>query len=101
VLSFSEALYEELSGSGVTVTCVCPGATHTAFAERAKMQNTNLFKAGAMSAAEVAIIGYKGTMRGKPLVITGMRNWLLAQSVRFGPRAIVRKVVRGFQESRA
>ena len=41
VLSFSEALAEELQGKNVTVTCLCPGPTHTGFAERAGTQNTN------------------------------------------------------------
>ena len=48
---------------------------------------------------KVAEMGYRGFMQGKPLVITGLRNQLMAFSVRFGPRSLVRKVVRGIQES--
>jgi uncharacterized protein len=98
VLSFSEALYEECKGSGVTVTCLCPGATATEFAERANMKDSKLFKLRVMDVKPVAEKGYRGMMSGKPLVITGTRNWLMAQSVRIGPRSIVRKVVRGIQE---
>jgi len=98
VLSFSEATYEELRGSGITVTALCPGATTTGFAARAGMLNSKLFKLRVMDAKAVAEIGYRGFMAGKPLVITGLRNRFMAFSVRFGPRALVRKVVRGIQE---
>ena len=98
VLSFSEALYEETKGTGVTVTCLCPGATATEFADRANMKDSKLFKMRVMDVAPVAAQGYRALMQGKPLIITGTRNWLMAQSVRIGPRAVVRKVVRGIQE---
>jgi short-subunit dehydrogenase len=51
-----------------------------------------------MDSKTVAEIGYRGLMNGKPLVITGLRNRLMAFSVRLGPRSLVRKVVRGIQE---
>jgi uncharacterized protein len=98
VLSFSEAVYEETKGSGVTVTCLCPGATATKFADRAGMRSSKLFKMRVMDAGPVAEQGYRAMLHGKPLVITGTRNWLMAQSVRIGPRSMVRKVVRGIQE---
>ena len=98
VLSFSEATYEELRGSGVTVTALCPGATETGFAQRAGMLNSKLFNMRVMDSKTVAEIGYRGFLQGKPLVITGLRNRLMAFSVRFGPRSLVRKVVRGIQE---
>ena len=98
VLSFSEALYEELQGTGVTVTCLCPGATTTGFAERAQMTDVIFFKKGAMDAKTVAQKGYRALMAGKPIAITGAKNWLSAQSVRLGPRALVRKIVRKAQE---
>src|SRR5207249_2407257 len=92
VLSFSEALYEELQGTGVTVTALCPGATETDFAKRAKMTNSKLFLKGTMDAKAVAEQGYRGLMAGKAVVITGTRNKLMTFSERFAPRSMVRKI---------
>ena len=94
VLHFSEALYEESRRQGVTVTCLCPGPTRTEFAEAAAMQDAPLFRLRPMSAAAVAKAGYRAMQRGKPLVIPGVANRLLASSVRFMPRWLVRKVVK-------
>ena len=95
VISFSEALANELSGSGVTVTCLCPGATDTGFQGRAGLANTMLFKKlRPMDAKTVARDGYRGLMAGKTLVISGFRNWLLAESVRFSPRKLVTAISR-------
>jgi short-subunit dehydrogenase len=95
VISFSEALANELKGSGVTVTCLCPGVTDTGFQERAGTQKTLLFKAlRPMDAKAVARDGYRGLMAGKTLVISGFRNWLLAESLRISPRKLVTAVSR-------
>jgi short-subunit dehydrogenase len=98
VISFSEALANELQGTGVTVTCLCPGATETGFASRAGTENTVLNrKFHPMDAKTVARDGYRGLMKGKTLVISGMRNWLLTESLRLAPRkltiAVSRKVL--------
>jgi short-subunit dehydrogenase len=98
VISFSEAIANELKGSGVTVTCLCPGATETEFARRADMGESRLFKLGAMKSADVARAGYEGMLRGKTLVIPGLKNRVLAQSVRFTPRKIVTAIARRLQE---
>jgi uncharacterized protein len=99
VLSFSEAIANELRGSGVTVTCFCPGATHTGFAKRAGTENSRLFKqVGAMSAEKVARDGYRALMEGRTLAISGAHNWLVAQSVRFAPRKMVTAVSRWVAE---
>ena len=98
VISFSEAIANELKGSGVTVTCLCPGATATEFAKRADMEKSRLFKMGKMSSEEVARVGYAAMMGGKTLAIAGARNWILAQSVRFSPRKLVTAISRGLQE---
>jgi len=95
VISLSEALASELQGSGVTVTCLCPGATDTEFQKRAGTENTALFrKLRPMDAQTVARAGYRGLMSGKTLVIPGFRNRLLAESVRFGPRKLVTAISR-------
>jgi short-subunit dehydrogenase len=99
VISFSEALANELSGTGVTVTCLCPGATDTGFQGRAGTANTLLFKkVRPMDAKTVARDGYRGLMAGKTLVISGFRNWLLAEATRFGPRKLVTAVSRKVME---
>ncbi len=99
VLHFSEALANELNGSGVTVTCLCPGATATEFHKRANATGMNLLKFGAMDARTVAEDGYRALMAGKPVVISGFKNWLLAQSGRFSPRRIVTAIARKTQEA--
>ena len=99
VLHFSEALANELNGSGVTVTALCPGATATEFHKRANATAMNLLKFGAMDARTVAEDGYRALMAGKPVVISGFKNWLLAQSVRFSPRRIVTAIARKTQEA--
>jgi short-subunit dehydrogenase len=98
VLSFSEAIANELKASGVSVTCLCPGATKTEFAKRANMESSRLFKLGAAEAGAVARAGYEGMMQGKTLVIPGVRNKLMAQSVRLAPRKMVTAIARTVQE---
>ena len=102
VLSFSEAIAEELVGSGVTVTALCPGPTTSDFQRRAAIENIKLVKnksMGMMSSEEVARIGYRGMMDGKVIVIPGMLNKLGVQSLRLGPRAIIRKAAKKLQEA--
>lgn len=101
VLHFSEALANELAGTGVTVTCLCPGATATEFHRRASATQMKLLSFGAMDARTVAEEGYRASMTGKPVVIPGFKNWLLAQSVRFSPRPLVTKIARLAQESKS
>jgi len=99
VLSFSEAIAEELRSSGVTVTALCPGPTETGFAAAANMTDTRLFtmRKPAVS-AEVARSGYEAMKSGRRVVITGLRNKIMAQSVRFAPRRLVNTIVRKIQE---
>jgi uncharacterized protein len=99
VISFSEAIANEVEHSGVTVTCFCPGATHTGFAKRARTENARLFKQfGAMSAKTVAQRGYRAVMEGHTLAISGVHNWLVAQSTRLAPRKMVTAVSRWVAE---
>jgi short-subunit dehydrogenase len=99
VLSFSEALANEVAGSGVVVSCFCPGATDTGFAKRARVENSRLFKkVGPMTAEAVAQDGYRGLMAGRTLVISGLHNWLVAESVRFAPRKLVTALSRWIAE---
>jgi uncharacterized protein len=99
VISFSEAIANELQGTGVTVTCLCPGATDTGFQKRAGSENSVLFqRMRPMDAATVALDGYRGLIDGKSLVISGLRNRVLAESVRLGPRKLVTAVSRKVNE---
>ena len=98
VLSFSEGLVNELQGSGVSVTALCPGPTASGFQKRAVMEDSRLVQGGLMSAQAVAEIGYRALMKNQAIVIPGLRNRVMALSVRVTPRAIVRRFVRRIQE---
>ena len=99
VLSFSGAIANELAHSGVTVTCFCPGATDTDFAQRAGIENSRIFKTfGAMSAEKVALDGYRAVMERRTLAISGAHNWIVAQSTRFAPRKLVTAISRWIAE---
>lgn len=94
VLSFSEALAEELEGTGVTVTALCPGATATEFAERAAMTGTAMFRGRVAAPADVARAGYRALMAGRRVVIPGVRNALMTFSMRLSPRNLVASIGR-------
>ena len=99
VISFSEALANELADKGVVVNCLCPGATETGFAGRAGNDQSRLFKkVRPMDAKTVARAGYRGLLKGKTLVIPGFRNWLVAESVRVSPRKMVTAISRWVSE---
>lgn len=94
VLNFSAALSHEVHSSGISVTALCPGPTATNFQKRAGMTGTNLFKKmSIMSPEEVAGRGYRGLLKGKPVVITGVLNVLGAAAARCMPRTWLMHVV--------
>ena len=85
-LSLSEAVAEELSGTGVTVTALCPGATATNFFEDADMHGIGLLKLGRpMAARPVAQAGWEAAKRGRRVIVPGLRNKLFAVAPRFSP----------------
>jgi hypothetical protein len=94
VLSFSEALTEELRGTGVTVTALLPGPTRTEFQRRAGMEGSGLTRLGMADARSVAELGYRAMEAGRAVAIPGLANRLLALTVRLSPRALVRKIVK-------
>lgn len=100
VVSFSQALSNELEGTGVSVTCLCPGLTKTGFEKRAGLEQSKLFQGSQMSPKKVASIGFDALMNNKPLVITGMLNNLMVFGSRFTPRAVILRAVRYVQEQR-
>jgi uncharacterized protein len=90
---FSEALWFELETTGVSVTVHCPGATATEFASAAGNAKTKLFTSGGVaSSAEVAAHAYRAMMAGERMAIHGLKNKVLVQSNRLGPRALVGRI---------
>ncbi|UCG82675.1 MAG: SDR family oxidoreductase [Dehalococcoidia bacterium] len=98
VLHFSEALANELQGTGVTVTCLCPGLAKTEFHKRAHMENTKAGKRKMMDAGTVAEAGYKALKRGQVIVIPGLVYKFGQLFARFAPRGLVTRVVRSQHE---
>ena len=93
VLHYTEGLAEELNGTGVSVTALCPGPTITSFQLRANMESTALFKGPfTMTAQRVARDGYEALKSGRVVYIPGIMNYILAQSSRISLRIITRKV---------
>lgn len=101
VLSFSEALNNELSGTGVSVTILCPGASESEFLEVANLGESKLFKWKRVpTSAEVAEFGYKEMMKDNMTVIPGLMNKAGAIAGRFVPRKLALKIVRRIQEKK-
>jgi short-subunit dehydrogenase len=100
VLSFSEALAEEVRGSGVTVTALCPGPTASGFQAGAVMEGSKLVKGRTLAdAAGVARAGYKAMQRGEAVEVAGLSNKVMASAVRFAPRPLIRRVVHRMQQA--
>jgi uncharacterized protein len=91
VISFSAALAEEVRNSGVTVTCFCPGATRTGFADRAGSRETLLFRLLPLSDAKaMARAGYRAMQRGTLVAVPAPPvNWFVDLSARVTPRRLL------------
>jgi len=100
VLSFSEAINNEVRENGVTVTALCPGSTESGFHAAAAGEGRHIKERNLPSAREVAEFGYKSMMKGKAVAIPGIMNSIMATSVRFIPRSIVVKAARKMQENK-
>ena len=95
VLSFSEAVDNEVREFGVSITALCPGATQSGFIAAASAEESALFKGKKLpSSKEVAVFGYDAMIKGKAVVIHGLPNKILAFIVRFTPRKLVVKISR-------
>ncbi|MFC4452686.1 SDR family oxidoreductase [Deinococcus sonorensis] len=106
VLSFSEALNEEVRGTGVAVTALCPGPVQTGFQARAQMEASRLLSTPSrnpmlLSAEEVARQGLDAMFRGQAVQVTGAANQLLTVLPRFVPRRVVPGLVRRAQDRQA
>jgi short-subunit dehydrogenase len=89
VLSFSEALHQELSSRGVRVTALCPGPVPTEFQARAGLRSDRIQNVMSLPADRVARIGYSGFMRGKRVVVVGPANQIMALLLRIVPNALL------------
>ena len=92
VLSFTEALHEELKPHGVKVSCLCPGPTRTEFGEVAGFGGSGTFDRVAMDAPAVVAAGLRGLDRNRAVVVPGLVNKIGAASTRFAPRSVVRRI---------
>ena len=99
VWSFSTALAEELQGSGVTVTALCPGATRTEFQQRAGMEDVRLLRFGVLDAERVAEIGYRALMAGKRVVVPGLLNKVQVLAARLLPGSLMTKAAKAMLET--
>jgi short-subunit dehydrogenase len=92
VLSFTEALHEELKPHGIRVSALCPGPTRTEFGDVAGFKNKGAFDRLSMDSPEVVRIGLRGLDRNEAVVIAGAMNKAGAFSTRFVPRGVVRRI---------
>jgi short-subunit dehydrogenase len=96
--SFSYALRAELKGTGLTVTCLMPGATETEFFERADMLDTKVAQGSKQDPADVAKIGFKAMMNGEADVVSGWQNKLRAAISSITPSTVLAEMHRGMAE---
>jgi short-subunit dehydrogenase len=92
VKSFSEAVHEELRGTGVKVLCVCPGLTITEFQERGGASTAGVPKFASQSAEEVVADAMKAYRRGRAVIVTGVPNKALALTARLSPLVMARRM---------
>lgn len=92
VLSFSEALHEELKASGVRITALCPGPTATEFGAVAGFKGNGMFDRLSAKSADVVAAGLKALDANRAVAIPGLVNKVGAQGHRFFPRALLRKI---------
>lgn len=104
VLSFSEALAKELEDHGVTVSCLSPGPTDTAFfsdLERRGLANAHFQKNGRDSAGYVADVGLEGLFRGRLSRVVGTKNYWMTWSARLAPRSVVARIAKSMMHASA
>lgn len=98
VLTFSESIAYELKGTGITVTCLCPGLTNTNFFKSADMENARLLRFGLMGTDKVAKIGFDALKNNKTTVIAGLRNKFIIFLERLSPRRIITRLSKTLHE---
>ncbi len=99
VLFFSEAIANELAGTGVTVTALCPGPTESGFQATARLEESRRVKGRKLpGSAEVARLGYQAMKEGRTVVVHGLVNWIGVVAIRWFPRNWITVMVRMAQE---
>jgi uncharacterized protein len=99
VTAFSEALANELKGTGISVTVLCPGPTESEFQRKANMQKSRLFDMFPVpGSAEVSEYGYRAMIKGKRVAIFGLHNRFLVSIMGLFPRNFLTAVARFIQE---
>ncbi len=93
ILSLSQGVNAELKRTGVSVTVLCPGSTHTEFARKANMDDTLLFNFFVMEPEKVAAVGYKALMQRRQSVVAGLYNNLLVFSSKIIPSALLNPII--------
>ena len=94
VLSFTEALWSELEGTGVSATTLCPGPTESEFFRAANMASSKMAKRRLPTSREVAELGLRAMFAGKTTVVHGVANRIGATMGRFVPRSLVLRATR-------
>lgn len=97
VLSFTEALSEEITNPDIKITCLAPGPVRTEFGSKSDLEDSLLFKLSLMDVEPVAKAGYEGFRQGKVIVIPGIKQKVTPFLLRLTPRSLVRKIVKSLQ----
>jgi uncharacterized protein len=100
VLSFTEALSEELLGTGLSISVLCPGPTESNFGNVARGQKVRQIKTSKMSAETVAIYGHRAFRNGKITAVPGLQNKLFVFLNRIFPRWLPRKIVKFYNRTK-
>jgi short-subunit dehydrogenase len=100
LLSFSEAVDAEITGSGVTITTLCPGMTETEFHKRAGVGKPPAVMGGVMKSMDVAKIGYRAMLKGKRVVVSGLANKMMIAGAKFAPRSLATMLARKVNANR-
>jgi short-subunit dehydrogenase len=99
VLSFSEAIHEELIDSGIKVACLAPGPTETGFGADSGMSKTKIFTSNTMDAAAVAKVAAEAYASNQAVIVPGWKNWFGTMLTRVVPRSMARKLVKKLQSA--
>lgn len=101
VLSFTEALQQELKDTGVTMTVLCPGASDTEFFARSNAEDSRIYQDMSLDEPEmVAKAGYSGLLDGKARVVPGLKNKIQAASSNIVPDSLLATVMGKLMEEK-